>query len=609
MVPDQESKLAREDEYKQRLLELQQHLPCVSSPTAAFVEESIVPSRAVPPSGSSALHSLKSSVSSPPLPAPPLQHATAPAPAAPAPAAPAPATFKFLLPKDYKERPTSRAQPAAAAGADRAARKCARIAAIAKNLHLSACDVDCVTVRLFLSSASLQKRCFIVKINGDATKKQDPYPEDEQRGQVDICGRLYFVYSSTQLCALQMLLNKADCFPASNPVVMKEMGSAFVQIIVPSMFNHKICHNQTLFQVTSYILRNMFAHMREQSFRDATNTGSILTATKSWLKEEHVFGSNESFWRPFDIAEYVFHGSPFAYVFPLCYRHIRECLRLQKLSISPRFLETVLQCMPASSPDFEIPSMLDWYFDHQGESCSLRVLMAINDETELNSRLRAGSPPPTASAARGAKPGRHNTACDHGFYSAFVSSLQQFFSMVQSLKVQKRNAGLATNKLVFFCKDPSFSIDSTASAAQGPLVWLGLGEEEVIIETGQKFCKPVAIKSHQNVDPEIFARMMRQMKPGSFIASAQELDLDVYGLKGQLIAPSPRSGQAASSHSGKYWVSEAGICTLYELFLHGVLEEERSTQAHRRLVKEVCFVLLRCLLDPILACTPAKSVD
>ena len=584
-MPDQESKLAHEDEYRQRLLELQQQLSCVPSPTAAFVEESIGPSRAVPPSGSRALHSLESSVSSPSLPALPQQHS-----AAPASAAPAPATFKFLLPKDYKERSISRAQPAAAAGADRAARTCARITAIAKNLHLRACDVDCVALQLFLSSASWQKRCFIVKINGDATKKQDPYPEDEQRGQVDICGRLYLVYSSTDLCALQMLLNKAVCFPASNPVVMKEMGSAFIQIIVPSMFNHIKYHNQTLFQVTSYVLRNMFAHMREQSFRDATNTGGILTATKLWLQEEHVFGNNESFWRPFDIAEYVFHGSPFAYVFPLCYRHIRECLRLQKLSISPRFLETVLQCMPASSPDFEIPSMLDWYFDHQGESCSLRVLMAINDETELNSRLRAGSPPPAASAARGAKPGRHNTACDHEFYSTFVSCLQQFFSMVQSLKLQKRNAGLAS-KLVFFCKDPSFSIDSTASAAQS-LVWLGLGEEEVIIETGQKFCKPVAIKSHQNVDPEIFARMMRQMKPGSFIASAQELDLDVYGLKGQLVAPSPRSGQAASSHSGKYWVSEAGICTLYELFLHGALEDERSTQTHRRLVKEVCFVAL-----------------
>ncbi len=615
-MPDQESKLALEDEYRQKLLELQQQLSCVPSPAAAFVEESIGPSRAMPPSGSHALHSLQSSVSSPSLPALLQQHSTAPASAAPA-----PATFKFLLPKDYKPKyykkmSISKALPAAAAGVDVAARKYARIAAIAKNLHLSACDVDCVAVRLFLSSASWQDRCFIVKINGDAAKKQDPYPDDEQEGQVDVCGRLYLVYSSTDLCALQMLLNKAVCFPASNPVLMSEMGAAFIQIVVPSQFNHKIYHSQTLFHVTSYVLRNMFAHLREQSFRRATDTGGILTATKLWLQEQHVFGNDESFWRPFDIAEYVFHGSPFAYVFPLCYRHIRECLRLQKSSISPRFLETILQCMPASSPDFEIPSMLDWYFDHQGESCSLRVLMAINDETELNSRLRSGSPPPAASADRVAKPGRHKTACNHVFYSTFVSCLQQFFSMVQSLKLQKSNAGLATSKRVFFCKDPSFSIDSTASAAQAaPLVWLGLGEEEVIIETGQTFCicKPVAIKSHQNVDPEIFSRMMRQMKPGSFIASAQELDLHVHGVNGRHISPSPRSGQADSSDCGKYWVSEAGICTLHELFANGVLEEERSTQTHRRLVKEVC-ILLRCRLDQTLACTafpafPAKSLN
>ena len=398
------------------------------------------------------------------------------------------------------------------------------------------------------------------------------------------------MYSSTHLCALQMLLNKCVCFPASGAVHMGEMGSAFVQI-VPSKFNYIKYHNQTLFQVTSFILRDMFAFLREKSFRDATDTGGILKATKLWLQEQHVSGIDESFGRVLDIAEYVLHGSHFAYVLPLCYRHVRECLHLQKHNVSPQFLRTVLQCMPASFPDLQNPSMLDWYFDHQGDTCSLRVLMTIVDETELNSRLTAGSPPPlAAAAARGPKPGRHNTACHHGFYRTFVSCLQRFFSMVQSLKLQKRNAGLATSHLVFFCRDPSFSICSTTSDAQGPLVWLGLGEEKVIIETGQKFCKPVAIKSHQNVDPEMFSRMMGRMKTGSFIASTQELNLHVHGLNGQVTAPSPRSGPAVSSNSGKYWVSEAGICSLYELFEHGVLEEERSTQTHRRLVKEVRFV-------------------
>jgi len=177
----------------------------MSSPAAAFVEAvfeaaafeaaafeaaasaSTGPLRAVPPSGSHALQSFESTVASPALPALLQQHSTAPASAAPA-----PATFKFLLPKDYKEWSISNA-PAAAAGVDPAARKRARITAIAKNLHLRACDVDCVALRLFLSSARWQKRCFIVKINGDAVRKQEPYPHDEQPGQVDICGRLYLV--------------------------------------------------------------------------------------------------------------------------------------------------------------------------------------------------------------------------------------------------------------------------------------------------------------------------------------------------------------------------------------------------------------------------------
>lgn len=159
-------------------------------------------------------------------------------------------------------------------------------------------------------------------------------------------------------------------------------------------------------------------------------------------------------------------------------------------------------------------------------------------------------------------------------------------------------------------------------------VWLGLGKEENIIETGEVFCKPVAIKSRQRIQPEVFARMMRQMKPGSFIASAQEMHLRVHGLDGVDMDPSPRTqhvrdqrnelfmdkavdfsflsvpegtvslGRAASESAAGaaaaelppndlYWVSEAGICTLHELFQSGVSREERCTQSHRHVVQEV----------------------
>ena len=524
------------------------------------------------------------------------------------------------------------------------ARKAARVAAIAKNLHLEASDVDCVPVHMFLSSPHSQTRCFIVKINGGAKKKETPYPVDELNGQVIIGGRFYLVYSSTHLCALQMLLNKA--VGSTAPLAPDQIGSAFVQIIVPHAFNWINNHKKDMFTVCSYILRNMFAHMREQSFRNQTRKGGILTATKLWLQEDvcdstPADAKDEGFWRPFDIAEYVFHGSYFAYVFPLCYRHIRESLRLRKEFLSPRYHETVLKCMPAASPDFEIPSSLDWYFDHEGEACSLRVLMAIND-ADLNVRLRDGSPP---AAHRGAKSGRHKNASKaNSFYGTFLKFLKLFFDMTQRLKIEKQKAqlGPAASKNVFFCRDASFSIDSTNPPHQG-LVWLGLGKEETVIETGiitgQKFYKPVAIKSRQNVDPETFSRVMRQMKPGSFIASAQEMQLDVHVFGGQVGAPSPMSPGARGLHDrpssdheafldavctfpaaggadaqqrdhhvaaaaaaagvadgkcDRYWVSEAGVCTLHELFENGVPEEERSTQSHRRLVKEVRCVASEC---------------
>ena len=285
---------------------------------------------------------------------------------------------------------------------------------------------------------------------------------------------------------------------------------------------------------------------------------------------------------------------------------------------------------------------------------------------------------PTSEAPpRGAKPGRHKDASTKIFYRTFAEFLQRFFGMIQDLKQQRTCVtGSDASRQVFFCRHEHFSIDSSQEQGKPGRVWLGLGKEETIVGTGRTFCKPVAIKSRQpphsqehapdvpEYDPEIFSRMMRQMKPGSFIASAQEMVLDVKGLGGHVCEPSPmgqnvdatakrpsfshpgggaEAGQrepqagaaavgggvvnatfspmcdaevvgggaeaagggaeaeqrepkagAASAGAGvanatcsKYWVSEAGICTLYELFEKGVAEDEKSTQSHRRLVKEV----------------------
>ena len=263
--------------------------------------------------------------------------------------------------------------------------------------------------------------------------------------------------------------------------------------------------------------------------------------------------------------------------------------------------------------------------------------MATNDATLLNRTLDNGSlnflqngrPSPVP---RAAKPGRHKQATTRdGFYTKFLGYLRAFFDKVQILKAQKA-AAIAAGKVdasfkqVFFYRNNSLCIDSTASAEEQSKVWLGLGKEETIHSVGVAICKPVAIKTprRSNMDPDILARIMAQMKPGSFIASAHEMPVYVHGLpegrrledesptgnRGAL-APVAAPDNAAllsqavtatqigpgvdESAVRLYWVSEAGICTLHELF-EFVDAEERSTQSHRRLVKEVRWCFTCCLI-------------
>ena len=253
--------------------------------------------------------------------------------------------------------------------------------------------------------------------------------------------------------------------------------------------------------------------------------------------------------------------------------------------------------------------------------------MATNDATLLNRTLDNGSlnflkngiPSPVP---RAAKPGRHKQATTRdGFYTKFLGYLRAFFDKVQILKAQKAAAiaagrVAASFKQVFFYRHDSLCIDSTASAEDKSKVWLGLGKEETIHSAGVAICKPVAIKTprRSNMDPDILARVMAQMKPGSFIASAHEMPVYVHGLPegrrledespGNCGAPSPVAApDNAALPSQLYWVSEAGICTLHELFEFPVPAEEerkafeeRSTQAHRRLVKEVRWCLTCCFI-------------
>jgi hypothetical protein len=167
---------------------------------------------------------------------------------------------------------------------------------------------------------------------------------------------------------MQMLLNKNVSFPEAAPVQFDQIGKAFVEIVKPEKFNQLKCHTHapgySLIAVLTFVLRNVFAHMREEDFRVAVTTGGgILDATKLWLQEDAAEphdSLNLGFWRAFDVAEYIFHGSLFGCVFPLCYRLIRTKLRSDHV-LPPRYRQMLLQCMPAAHFDFEIPSSLDWY--------------------------------------------------------------------------------------------------------------------------------------------------------------------------------------------------------------------------------------------------------
>jgi hypothetical protein len=113
-------------------------------------------------------------------------------------------------------------------------------------------------------------------------------------------------------------------------------------------------------------------------------------------------------------------------------------------------------------------------------------------------------------------------------------------------------------------------------------VFLALGR----LEDG--FRKPVAVKLNDGKqDERRVQRIMRKLKPGSFIASAELLNLqDLEPTE----APDGPLARQSSPRCQARWVSEAGVCTLEELFGRKLTADdkvERNTKAHRMLVREI----------------------
>jgi hypothetical protein len=129
-----------------------------------------------------------------------------------------------------------------------------------------------------------------------------------------------------------------------------------------------------------------------------------------------------------------------------------------------------------------------------------------------------------------------------------------------------------------------------------PEVWVGLSQVQSIHSQScvVKFRKPVAFKAKKPADSsrmQEFEELMRTLKPGSYIASAskESKQFDLMTFSGGDGTPSARQRVAfsATSQQVSKWVSEAGICTLHDLFKQPIAEIERKSLAFRDLLKEV----------------------
>ena len=258
-------------------------------------------------------------------------------------------------------------------------------------------------------------------------------------------------------------------------------------------------------------------------------------------------------------------------------------------------------------------SMLDWYFDCEGLDYSLRQWLT-------EALVVAGR------AVLPLKPHRYHDATNGercALYTTFHGFLKTFREKVQSFAANYREnlTGQHPESHIWLRYD-YYALDlHNAKPGDEAQVWLGLGR----LEDG--FRSPVAIKRNRDdKDAEqreqhqfMLKRVMRKLKPGSFIASAELVEIESLSwpepapikrqpastqskVWSQLAAAAATKQKAAAepadepvqrnaSAAKQYrWVSEAGVCTLKELFVrkfNGHDGHECRSKMHKMLVKEI----------------------
>jgi hypothetical protein len=265
----------------------------------------------------------------------------------------------------------------------------------------------------------------------------------------------------------------------------------------------------------------------------------------------------------------------------------------------------ILECMPAAQMATEMPSLLDSYFDYD---MSLAELMSQLGDGCKDAELFED---PKVSKKKHL---HENT----DFRSRFASLREKFNNRICLLsefyKLQCRGDVNPRSDVAIWCKsyhivsdilDEMFFVDFSISSSN----WLGLSKVEAVVNfvAGKRHRLHVRIPKAVKTQPcppdrlAEFEKIMATLKTGSHVASATKqmcwefaVDPLVPDDSSPAAVPAspkshrtPRAQEFYEQRTREYWLSEAGICTVEELFGDGVLAAERETLAFRDLMRHV----------------------
>jgi hypothetical protein len=207
-------------------------------------------------------------------------------------------------------------------------------------------------------------------------------------------------------------------------------------------------------------------------------------------------------------------------------------------------------------------SMLDWYFDAEGSNFSLCSLTteraaaaAADSHREPPEAARANAKPNGVKAggqaaaatdsvadAPGPKPQRVEDVRHKRLYSDFHKCTNSFRQLINKLAATSHATRHPDDYV--WSRSNDFSIDSSfvhdPSKQEESNVWLGLGP----LDDAFGYIMPVAIKKNpENAEVEQrLMRVMKRLKPGSFIASANQLHLCPFYDQREALSPAHAHG-------------------------------------------------------------------